>query len=231
MPRITSSTSASLRDRRLAGVGAARRRSGPARRRGGAGQSPARRWRPPPRPRRQPPGPAARARRVGLARRCSGPAARGTAAAARYGASAPPCAASVVSARLHRGLEDADIARRGRSPRGDSASLNSAKTSASARPGRCGQTAPTHLQVFRAPGPILFLAAKHLAGIGVARRAGAALHVHLHHRHGEIGAQHHLAPQGSCGDKARARISSPYRSSSVSAGCSRSASTGRRRRP
>ena len=32
-------------------------------------------------------------------------------------------------------------------------------------------------------------------GVGIARGLGAVCHVHLHHRHGEVRAQHHLAPQ------------------------------------
>ena len=52
-----------------------------------------------------------------------------------------------------------------------------------------------------------FLTAKHLACIGIARRLGTFAHVHLDHRHGEIGAQHLFPAQRVRGDiGARANV-------------------------
>ena len=142
----------------------------------------------------RPSGRRARGRRTGRA-------GRGTGAAARCGASAPPCAASVVvspsTAAIRRPISPVAA----RKPSGASASAISAKTSASAR-GRVGavEQLVAHLDIFRRAVRGLFLRAEHLAGIGVARRLGAVVHVHLHHRHGEIRAQHRLAQHRVGGD-------------------------------
>ena len=46
----------------------------------------------------------------------------------------------------------------------------------------------------------MVLLAKHLAHIGIARGVGAVGHMGLHHGHGEVRPQHHLAAQGVMGD-------------------------------
>jgi hypothetical protein len=55
------------------------------------------------------------------------------------------------------------------------------------------------LQVFRRAARAHGLLAEDLAQIGVARGFRPVLGMHLHHRHGEVRAQHHLAPVGIMG--------------------------------
>ncbi len=54
----------------------------------------------------------------------------------------------------------------------------------------------THLKIFGFSGGQVFLLAEDLAHVAVAGGLRAVGHVHLHDRHGEVRAQHHLAVQG-----------------------------------
>ena len=56
------------------------------------------------------------------------------------------------------------------------------------------------LQVLAGPARAAHLLAENLAQIGIAGGVGAVGHVGLHDRHGEVGAQHHLALEGVVGD-------------------------------
>src|SRR5690606_4287099 len=68
-----------------------------------------------------------------------------------------------------------------------------------------GEKLKPRLQIFIVarmfgPGFAVVLFAENLAQIAIAGRLGTVCHMHLHHRHGEIGAQHHLTPDRVLGD-------------------------------
>ena len=138
---------------------------------------------------------SARRRAPGRARR-TGPAAPGTARAARRGAAARPCAGRVVSSPRTAAIRMPMSPVAGRRFRPASRSAEQGEHLGIRRlGGGAVEDLIPHLQVFAAPGPSAVLLAEHLAQIGIARRVRPVRHVRLHHRHGEVGAQHHLAPE------------------------------------